>query len=98
CAELFHGAGDRYPRRWWPLRRGTSLRLAQARAASPARRDAGRKKEDVASGQPLLAAMCHRAIDCGATPNALLMKLAVNLFLITMVTGLVEATHFAESK
>jgi 3-hydroxyisobutyrate dehydrogenase len=26
------------------------------------------------------------------------MKLAVNLFLITMVTGLVEATHFAESK
>jgi 3-hydroxyisobutyrate dehydrogenase len=56
------------------------------------------KKEDVASVQPLLAAMCHRAIDCGATPNALLMKLAVNLFLITMVTGLVEATHFAESK
>jgi 3-hydroxyisobutyrate dehydrogenase len=56
------------------------------------------KKEDVASVQPLLAAMCHRAIDCGATPNALLMKLAVNLFLITMVTGLVEATHFAQCK
>jgi 3-hydroxyisobutyrate dehydrogenase len=29
-------------------------------------------------------------------PNALLMKLAVNLFLITMVTGLAEAFHFAE--
>jgi 3-hydroxyisobutyrate dehydrogenase len=56
------------------------------------------QKEDVASVQPLLAAMCHRAIDCGATPNALLMKLAVNLFLITMVTGLVEATHFAQCK
>jgi len=54
------------------------------------------KKEDVASVQPLLAAMCRRAIDCGPTPNALLLKLAVNLFLITMVTGLVEATHFAQ--
>ena len=54
------------------------------------------EKEDVASVQPLLAAMCRRAIDCGPTPNALRMKLAVNLFLITMVTGLVEATHFAE--
>jgi 3-hydroxyisobutyrate dehydrogenase len=28
-------------------------------------------------------------------PNALLMKLAVNIFLITQVTGLVEAFHFA---
>ena len=54
------------------------------------------KKEDVASVQPLLAPMCRRAIDCGPSPNALLMKLAVNLFLITMVTGLVEATHFAQ--
>ncbi len=54
------------------------------------------KKEDVASAQPLLAPMCRRAIDCGPSPNALLMKFAVNLFLITMVTGLVEATHFAQ--
>jgi len=29
-------------------------------------------------------------------PGALLMKLAVNVFLITLVTGLAEATHFAE--
>jgi 3-hydroxyisobutyrate dehydrogenase len=29
-------------------------------------------------------------------PQALLMKLAVNLYLITMVTGLAEAYHFAE--
>jgi 3-hydroxyisobutyrate dehydrogenase len=56
------------------------------------------KKEDVAAVQPLLAAMCHRSIDCGPIPNALVMKLAVNLFLITMVTGLVEATHFAKCK
>lgn len=45
--------------------------------------------------RPLLAPMCGDAVTCGAVPNALLMKLSVNLFLISMVTGLVEATHFA---
>ncbi len=50
----------------------------------------------VASVRPLLAPMCREAIDCGRVPRALLMKLAVNLYLITMVTGLVEAVHFAE--
>lgn len=39
---------------------------------------------------------CRTIFDCGAAPNALRMKLAVNLFLITLVTGLVEATHFAQ--
>jgi 3-hydroxyisobutyrate dehydrogenase len=52
--------------------------------------------EEVASLRPLLAPMCREAIACGRVPNALFMKLAVNLFLITMVTGLVEAVHFAE--
>ncbi|CAG9181628.1 NAD(P)-dependent oxidoreductase [Cupriavidus pinatubonensis] len=46
--------------------------------------------------RPLLAPMCREAISCGAVPNALTMKLAVNVFLITMVTGLAEAMHFAE--
>ncbi|TPQ41478.1 NAD(P)-dependent oxidoreductase [Cupriavidus pinatubonensis] len=46
--------------------------------------------------RPLLAPMCREAISCGAVPNALTMKLAVNVFLITTVTGLAEATHFAE--
>ncbi|CAG2160766.1 NAD(P)-dependent oxidoreductase [Cupriavidus numazuensis] len=46
--------------------------------------------------RPLLAPMCREAIPCGAVPNALTMKLAVNVFLITMVTGLAEAMHFAE--
>jgi 3-hydroxyisobutyrate dehydrogenase len=50
----------------------------------------------VAEVRPLLAPMCREAVDCGAVPQALLMKLSVNLFLITMVTGLAEATHFAE--
>jgi 3-hydroxyisobutyrate dehydrogenase len=45
--------------------------------------------------RPLLAPMCSTTFVCGPVPGALLMKLAVNLYLITMVTGLVEATHFA---
>jgi 3-hydroxyisobutyrate dehydrogenase len=45
--------------------------------------------------RPLLAPMCHETTVCGPVPNALRMKLAVNLYLITMVTGLAEAVHFA---
>jgi 3-hydroxyisobutyrate dehydrogenase len=33
----------------------------------------------VAEVRPLLAPMCRDAVDCGAVPGALLMKLAVNL-------------------
>ena len=43
----------------------------------------------------LLAPMCRETFGCGPVPSALLMKLSVNLFLITMVTGLAEAMHFA---
>ena len=46
--------------------------------------------------RPLLRPMCRETIVCGPVPNALLMKLSANLFLITMVTGLVEAVHFAD--
>jgi 3-hydroxyisobutyrate dehydrogenase len=53
--------------------------------------------EDLVSIRPLLAPVCKAAFSCGAVPGALLMKLAVNVFLITMVTGLAEATHFADS-
>ncbi|MEU7057609.1 NAD(P)-dependent oxidoreductase [Streptomyces sp. NPDC046197] len=45
--------------------------------------------------RPLLAPMCRETFVCGPAPNALLMKLSVNLFLITLVTGLTEAFHFA---
>lgn len=45
--------------------------------------------------RPLLAPMCQETFVCGPVPNALVMKLAVNLYLITMVTGLAEAAHFA---
>jgi 3-hydroxyisobutyrate dehydrogenase len=52
--------------------------------------------EEMASVRPLLAPMCREVIACGPVPNALFMKLAVNLFLTAMVTGLAEAAHFAE--
>jgi 3-hydroxyisobutyrate dehydrogenase len=44
----------------------------------------------------LVGPMCHETFNCGPVPNALLMKLSVNLFLITLVTGLSEAFHFAD--
>lgn len=53
--------------------------------------------EAVASVEPLLVPMCRKTVDCGATPNALIMKFAVNVFMICMVTGLSEAMHFAHS-
>jgi len=52
--------------------------------------------EDVKHARALIAPMCRQTFECGAVPGALLTKLAVNLFLITMVTGLVEAVHFAQ--
>lgn len=51
--------------------------------------------ENATEVQPLLEPMCRESVFCGPVPNALLMKLSVNLFLITMVTGLAEAAHFA---
>lgn len=45
--------------------------------------------------RPPLEPLCRATFACGHVPNALRTKLAVNLFLITMVTGLVEAVHLA---
>lgn len=56
----------------------------------------GGEPEVVASVRPLLTPMCCDAVACGPVPNGLYMKLAVNLFMTTMVTGLAEAVHFAE--
>ncbi len=53
------------------------------------------KADVVEEVRPLLTPMCREMVVCGAVPNALLMKLAVNIFLITSVTGLAEAAHFA---
>ena len=46
--------------------------------------------------RPLLTPMCRETMICGPVPNALLMKLSVNLFLISLVAGLAEAVHFAD--
>ncbi len=46
--------------------------------------------------EPHLRAMCQSVVRCGQAPAALTMKLAVNTFLITVVTGLAESFHFAE--
>ncbi|MEV4630097.1 NAD(P)-dependent oxidoreductase [Micromonospora sp. NPDC049523] len=65
--------------------------------------EAGRLVAMLAGDEPdlehvatLLRPMCHEILRCGPVPGALLMKLAVNTFLISMVTGLAEAFHFAE--
>ena len=51
--------------------------------------------DDVAAVRALVGPMCHTSFACGPVPGALAMKLAVNTFLIAMVTGLAEAAHFA---
>jgi len=53
---------------------------------------AGSERERI---RELVAPMCRQAVDCGPVPNGLLMKLAVNTFLISMVAGLAESFHFA---
>jgi 3-hydroxyisobutyrate dehydrogenase len=45
--------------------------------------------------RPLLAPVCRETIACGPVPGALTMKLATNIFMLSSVTGLVEAFHFA---
>lgn len=51
---------------------------------------------DVAAARALLGPICRATFECGPVPGALRAKLAVNLFMIVMVSGLVEAFHFAE--
>lgn len=46
--------------------------------------------------RPYLEPMCQQMEMCGAVPNALLMKLATNAFLIPLLTGLAEAFNFAD--
>ena len=53
---------------------------------------------DVLAVASVLHPMCAAVLPCGPVPRALTTKLAVNLFLITMVTGLTEAYHFAREQ
>ncbi|WP_285550248.1 NAD(P)-dependent oxidoreductase [Actinoplanes regularis] len=53
------------------------------------------RDQDLDRVAPVLRPMCREIVRCGPVPNGLLMKLSVNTFLISMVTGLAEAFHFA---
>jgi 3-hydroxyisobutyrate dehydrogenase len=44
----------------------------------------------------LIAPVCRASIDAGSVPNGLLMKLAVNLYLVTTVAALAESFNFAD--
>ena len=44
----------------------------------------------------LISPMVRHAVECGPVPAALTTKLTVNAYMITMVTGLVEAVHLAD--
>ncbi len=50
----------------------------------------------VADASPLLRLMCHEVVFCGSAGSALRMKLAVNIFMLGLATGLAEAVHFAD--
>ncbi len=52
--------------------------------------------EPVERVRRLLAPVCRQTFACGPVPRALHTKLAVNTFLINLVTGLAEAWAFAE--
>lgn len=44
----------------------------------------------------LIAPLVRHVVRCGAVPSALTIKLAVNSYMITMLTGLAEAVHLAD--
>ena len=44
----------------------------------------------------LIAPLVRHTVGCGAVPSALTTKLAVNSYMITMLTGLAEAVHLAD--
>jgi 3-hydroxyisobutyrate dehydrogenase len=56
----------------------------------------GGDEQTVAEVRPLLGPMCRETVMCGPVGNGLLMKLAVNLLLNTMIASLAEAVHFAD--
>lgn len=53
--------------------------------------------DHVAIVLPLLKPVCSQVFQCGPVPGALRMKLAVNHYLIAMVTALAETVHAARS-
>ncbi|NUP38362.1 MAG: NAD(P)-dependent oxidoreductase [Streptomyces sp.] len=87
--EAVHGAGGRYVEA--PVS-GSRVPAEQGQLVAMLAGD----DDATAAVRPLLAPMCRETFDCGPVPGALLMKFSVNLYLITLVTGLTEAFHFAD--
>lgn len=87
--EQIRAAGGRY------VEAPVSGSRVQAEAAQLVIMLAG-DEADVAEASHLLAPLGRQCVACGQVPAALRMKLAVNLYLITLVTALGEAVHFAE--
>lgn len=87
-ADEVEAAGGRYVEAPVSGSRGPAIerKLVGMLAGSP---------EAVAHVEPVVKALCVQTFRCGEIPSALTMKLAVNTFLITMVTGLAETFHFA---
>lgn len=54
------------------------------------------RPDDVDAVEPVVAHLCGSVLRCGDVPAAMTTKLAVNVFLITLVSGLAESFHFAE--
>jgi 3-hydroxyisobutyrate dehydrogenase len=57
---------------------------------------AGRDPEVLSRVRSSIDPMIAHAVVCGPVPAALTTKIAVNAYMITMVTGLVEAVHLAD--
>ncbi|MDQ4137937.1 MAG: NAD(P)-dependent oxidoreductase [Actinomycetota bacterium] len=57
----------------------------------------GGESSDVENAIRILAPTCRATLHCGPVGSGLLMKLAVNLYLDTMLAGLAEAVHFARA-
>jgi 3-hydroxyisobutyrate dehydrogenase len=58
----------------------------------------GGAADDVEEVRAIVAPMCHASFACGAVPGATLMKLSVNVFMLTMLSGLAEAFQFADGQ
>jgi 3-hydroxyisobutyrate dehydrogenase len=56
---------------------------------------AGSDPDAVQHVRSLLEPVCATTVACGVVPGALSMKLAINLYMIGMVTALAEAVNFA---
>ncbi len=57
---------------------------------------AGDDPAALARTEQLLAPLVSRSVRCGTAPSALLTKLTVNSYMITMLTGLAEAVHLGD--